>query len=210
LIAAALALVAGAAAVAVCVQLAVASGRPDAEGLTRLLASAPADYPIAGTPGELASRSDLVVTGRLARVAAGRVFGESADPAGQEHRLLLVIRVDRALKGEVSGPAYVELPVHGNVAAAVVDEAVPDDARVLLYLAPAPADGPFIDDRGDRPAGAPLYVPVTPQGFLLAGDGAAFAVLDGVGYRGADLADFLPAVGRFPDDPFVVRDETGR
>jgi hypothetical protein len=163
-----------------------------------------ADYDGVETPDALAAESTLVVRGRIARVDEGRILGRSATAPGAGSTVVVVVDVDRVLRGALpggsKGKVYVELPAPLGRTAAEYDRAAPRQAATALYLDPAltAAHTPIVDPLAGRPAGQPLYQPVSPQGFVIEADDGVVQVIEHTEFAGTTLQRFVPGASRFP------------
>jgi hypothetical protein len=177
-----------------------------------------ADYNVAGTPVDLAARSDLVIQGHIDGFNPGRVHGTSASDPGALSTVTMRVSVDSTLKGAVprgaDGQIFIEMWPSGNAESSVLEAAAPKDDPMLLYLTELPAKlGPFdeiVDVDAGRPAGQPLFGFTTPQGMLIEDDAAnaVTALLEGAEYRGTSLSDFLPSRSDFPENETSVYAES--
>jgi hypothetical protein len=162
------------------------------------------DYDPSRSPDELARKSELIVSGTISAIGAGRTMVYPAGSAGTDGptSLVLVISAVTAVRGQQQagndGNVYLEL--HGMHAdPASYSRALPAGARVVAYLVPASDGAP--DARTDvavanpaagRPAGQALYLPAGPQGLALqAAEGNVVWPLIGAHAPGC-LADALP------------------
>lgn len=184
------------------------SPQPEASvsGFADLFTGYGADYDPASTPMQLASMSDVVISGKITAITPGRYFGRSVDDPGGNRTIVLNIKVDAVLAGALPRNqremVFVELPSPGNAEASVYDRHVPKDREVVLYLiaAAGPSQTPIVDPDAGRPAGRPLYQPVNPQGFVMEDDGAVVQVLEKTTFSGTDITSFVPEAERFPVD----------
>jgi hypothetical protein len=155
-----------------------------------------ADYTPATSPSELASWSDLVVTGTLVEVRDGRLESDGY------RSIVMVVNADKVLKGSTSSKVHVELPNPGTRKASVYDAAAPKGADLLLYLmdtAPLDKESPtLVDPAEGRPAGTPLYQPVNPQGVVIGDPTRVTQLLDFRAFQGSSLQEFLPDEVKFP------------
>jgi hypothetical protein len=155
-----------------------------------------ADYNPASTPAELASWSDLVISGTIKTVREGRSGKDGS------RTVVMVVNSDKIIKGKASDTVCIELPNPGTREARVYAAAVPTNADVVLYLqdsAPLDKGDPnLVEPAQGRPAGTPLYQPVSPQGLILGDVHQVVQILDFSSFQGASLVDFLPNSVRFP------------
>jgi hypothetical protein len=151
------------------------------------------------TPDELAGESELVVVGEVTGLRAGRIFyAETMENAEAAQALTLAVKVEQVVKGSSAAAGdtvYVELP-SGDRSVAEFQKALPSGARTVLYLTAAPVEeGNFrvgSEDQG-RPPGASLWIPYTPQGFVLVADQGAVQPLDSATLEGVDISELLPS-----------------
>jgi hypothetical protein len=184
-----------------------APGQSDAlTAFVGLFAGVAADYVHVRTPAELAAQSDLVVRGRIARIARGRIFGSSATDPVARRSIVVVFSVERTLAGTLPadsrGRVYVELPASGSPSQADLDRATPTTADAVLYLRPAAtaSDTAVVNPSAGRPTGQPLYQPASPQGFVIDAGDAVVQILEHTEFHDADLRDFAPGAARFPGE----------
>lgn len=155
-----------------------------------------ADYEPADSPAELSSWSDLVLAGTIVKVQDGRRESDGY------RTIVMVVDTDKVLKGPASSRVYVELPNPGTREASVYDAAAPKTANVLLYLEDrAPLDKKsrtLVDPAEGRPAGTPLYQPISPQGVVIGDPSRVTQLLDFRTFEGSSLDQFLPDEVKFP------------
>lgn len=181
-----------------------AAGSGSVSEFAGLFASYGADYDHVASPAKLAAQSALVVQGRIDRFDAGRVFGTSAKDPVARHSVVMVVTVDRVLRGRLAsgsaGKVYVELHAPRALSAADFNDVAPRSSAVVLYLKPAatPADTPLVTPDAGRPAGLPLYQPASPQGFVLQAGSTVVQILEFTEFPNASVADFAPAAKQFP------------
>jgi hypothetical protein len=122
----------------------------------------------------LADESTVVVLGRLTDIRAGRTVGSTRSDV-VEHRLVHLFTVERVVKGDGVGPRIqVETDWPGDPPIEDYGASVPGSGRAVLYLRPAATgsrDLIFTADRLPLGPGAPLFVPTTPQGYVIDVDG---------------------------------------
>ena len=163
------------------------------------------DYDPSRSPDELAQHSELVVSGTISAVRAGRTTVYPASSAGTEGptSIVLVISDITAVSGQQQagsdGNVYLELRATTHPDPASYSRALPAGASVIAYLVPASGGAP--DPRTDvalanpaagRPAGQALYLPSGPQGLAIqAAAGNVVWPLIGAQAPGC-LADALP------------------
>lgn len=177
---------------------------PSAQAFAGLFKGYGADYTHVESPAELADESALVVEGRIEKVERGRTIGAAVDAPGASPTVVVAVNVTRthrgALPAEAKSKVYVELSAPRGADIRRYERAAPKDSTVLFYLLPAPpaTDFPVVDPEAGRPAGQPLYQPVSPQGFLIEGDRKVMQILMFTEFEGASLNDFTPASEHFP------------
>ncbi|WP_162907921.1 hypothetical protein [Allorhizocola rhizosphaerae] len=163
-----------------------------------------ADYTHVDTPAALADESALVVEGRIGKIEKGRTIGAAVDEPGASPTVVVAVTVTRthrgALPAQAEGKVYVELSAPRGLNIGRYERAAPKHSTVLFYLAPAPPaiDFPVVDPDAGRPAGQPLYQPVSPQGFLIEDNRKVLQILMFTEFEGASLGDFTPDSPRFP------------
>lgn len=139
----------------------------------RLFGGYSADYEPFETAKEMEAASQLVLKGTIADIRPGRIlYAESLDNPEAAQALVMEVAWTEVVTGEepTEGSVYLELPSGGRDASEF-EHALPVDASVGLYLVPArneSGDLPIGDEDAGRPEGAPLWVPVNPQGFVIA------------------------------------------
>ncbi len=181
-----------------------AAGSGSVTEFAGLFASYGADYEHVASPAKLAARSALVVQGRIERFDPGRMFGTSAKDPVARHSVVMVVTVERVLRGRLApgsaGKVYVELHAPRALSAADFNEVAPRSSAAVLYLGPAAtaADTPLVTPDTGRPAGLPLYQPASPQGFVLQAGAKVVQVLEFTEFPDASIADFAPAAKVFP------------
>ncbi|HEY9557193.1 MAG TPA: hypothetical protein VIR58_10690 [Acidimicrobiales bacterium] len=174
-----------------------------------LLSPYSADYDPAGSPQELAERSDVVVTGQFRDAIAGRSLVLNEDPLIEDGYALLVLEIQKVESGTVEGDSstvYIEIPFAGDMRE--LSEAIPKDRTVRAYLSLRNESGSPRASRKD-PVDV-VYIPTTPQG-LLVDDGSGNVVQPiehGSRFGGTNLSDFLPDDVGFPEyDPNAPHEE---
>jgi len=177
---------------------------PSATAFASLFKGYGADYTHVDTPAELAAESALVIEGRIDKVERGRTIGTAVDAPGASPTVVVAVTVARTHLGTLPDRAqskvYVELSAPRGMDISRYERAAPKQSTVLLYLAPAPpaTDFPVVDPDAGRPAGQPLYQPVSPQGFLIEGDRKVMQILMFTEFDDASLGDFTPGSPHFP------------
>jgi len=175
-----------------------------------LLSPYSADYDPAGSPQELAERSDLVVTGRFRDAIPGRSLVLNEDPLIEDNYALLVLEVQRVESGTVENnddsTVYIEIPFAGDMRD--LSEAIPKNRTVRAYLSLREESGsPRAAQRDPVDA---VYIPTTPQGLLVedGGGNVVQPVEHGARFEGTSLSDFLPDDIGFPEyDPNAPHEE---
>lgn len=131
-----------------------------------------ADYIVYDTPTKLAASSELVVTGSLAEVRVGRSMQNPDASWDKWTTTIMVIRSASTLAGKNrnsdTSVVYVELPNPSNMQLSEFRQALPVNARVVLYLsrAASKAENPDVASvNGNDDIDSSLYLPVSPQGF---------------------------------------------
>lgn len=182
------------------------------------------DYEPATGPVDLATRSDVVVLGRIVDVREGRAFGESLEDVWLLETSVMEITVDQVIAGSMpansEGRLYIELLRPGGLTNSRLAEAAPREPPVLLYASeiddPPKGDGfipePVLNSGAGRPTGQPLMVATTPQGMLVDTGTSIYRGLEGTklrDFRGGgpvtqdsslDLLMFAPPNERWPVD----------
>ena len=177
------------------------------EGFAEMFSGYGVDYEPARSPQELASWSDLVVTGKMVEVIDGREWGSSSTDPWTARTITIVVEVSDLLQGKLpvgcEGRIYVELPSQGNLKAKPYNDALPRSSTILLYLHKMSDDlqDEIVDPRAGRPDGQPMYQIMTPDGFLIEGGGRVTRVIETKVWSQADLTDFLPDNVSYPVDP---------
>jgi hypothetical protein len=181
-------------------------------GFFELLGGYGADYQPARTPGELASWSEVVVSGHIDDVQPGPTYpGYEGDPIPAE-TIVLRVAVEEVHAGRVPGAddhVYVQLFSPGGVDASAYRRHLPKDASTVLYLVHSREGevGLVADATAGRPKGGVLMTPTTPQGFVLGYDNEAVQALEFERYEGASISEFLPESERFPYDPSLPHED---
>ncbi|WP_461164218.1 hypothetical protein [Arthrobacter sp. R4-81] len=137
------------------------------------------DYDPFQSPDELATVSELVISGTVAGVREGRtLYYPQNDQAQGTTSIVLIVNVTEAVKGKLQpgtdGRAYIEFfqPVQSDLSS--YGRAFPEGSSVVAYLAPAGEGEPnervdvaIENPEAGRPTGQVLYRPVSPQGLIL-------------------------------------------
>jgi hypothetical protein len=179
------------------------SGR-SVDAFAKLFKGYGADYTHVDTPAALADQSEIVVEGHIAKIAKGRTIGAAVTDPGASPTVVIAVTVARVHRGTLpdgaNGTVYVEASAPRGRDLAMYDRAAPKQSPVLLFLTPAPpaTDFPVVDPDAGRPAGQPLYQPVSPQGFLIEADRKVLQILMFTKFEGASLADCRPDSPQFP------------
>lgn len=133
------------------------------------------DYDALPTWAALQAESELVFSGSVLAIDEGRIQdGQSLDDPGAVRHALMSVQVDVAVHGDSSSgdTIYVEL-VKGGASLEKVREAIPAGTPVVLYLVEATNEDavhPYGDDFVNRPENSVLWMPYTPQGFIIGYD----------------------------------------
>lgn len=155
------------------------------------------DYDDAATGNDLADVSELVVLADLETVAADvQEVGE--DPFYDSAYWRLTFRVETVVKGQAGERVDVVLPRPRVMGESSPPSPRPAEGRSVLYLyAFEPEEGMQLKG---PPEGGVLYVPVTPQGFLLEVEpGRTVRVQDPEHEEAVRLEEYLPSDKPFPD-----------
>lgn len=147
------------------------------------------------SPQALADKSELVVVGRVTDVIPGRTVVTS-------ETVSLVVQVkDEVTEADAPGVVYVELHTPGSLPAEEVKGHLPRDLEVTFFLnkAPTASEVPVLDEDAGRPAGFPLYTPISPQAFWIAEAGRVLQPLEGREFRDVDISQFLPPAEEYPE-----------
>lgn len=164
---------------------------------------AESDYDRVGTVKEAAAIADLVAEGVLVSVNEGRSFiVEPDDPALDDHNVVVGVRLGEVYQGSLGdksdGIAYIELPEHVRATLETYQAALPKGTEVAVYLGLLPQEDPlYRDDTAGRPAGQQIWVPISPQGLVLADGAQSQELLSGMRFD-APLSAFLPPSTTFP------------
>lgn len=176
-----------------------------AVALADLFSTQSSDYDYLSTGAELARVADLGVRGRIVKFTDGRVAPISEEDS---RAAFTTLTMQVSVKTQVDGTTreeviHVELDRDPGRTAADYDRAAPKDKDILLYLtditgdraAPVTVDPSliWIDPSAGRPPGARIYVPISPQGFLVPEPGGVVQPLDSEVYTGTTLDVFLPS-----------------
>lgn len=179
------------------------------DGFVALFGGSTADYEPARSPADLAASSDLVFSGSLEGFAKGRTYVYPGNE-GSVPTVVMQARADKLLKGDLpegsDGSVYIE--IFGASDPAEWERRMPATAQAILYLAPLPTDATqaypgskIADDGASPPAGQPLFVATTPEGFFLEDRTSRSVIqpMDATAFPHTSLDQFQPDATEFPE-----------
>lgn len=179
------------------------------EDLKQMFEGLHASYDPAPSPDALAEQSDLVVSGSVVDVIPGRTYDD-----GLSRTVTFVVQVgDELTAADQPEQAYVEMWIPGSLPPEEVQRYFPPDLPVSFFLIEAPtAEEISVDDeRAGRPEGAPLYMPVSPQGFWVgAPQGRLLMPLDHQEFPDVDISEVLPPASEYPPSVLVPGEGDGK
>lgn len=161
----------------------------------RLCSTVAYDYELKESPRELAAWVDLVVTGTVESVAAGRQTGTDY-PAPSQH-IVVAVNVDQVVKapddGVTEGRVYFELPRRDDQPVSEFQDVLPPNAQVVLFAHDATvsseADEDGVVDKGaGRPPSSRLYSPY-PEGLFFGSEDGVVGCFEKLPF----LAEQFPA-----------------
>lgn len=161
------------------------------------------DYEPLSTPEEAAAIADLVARGTLVSVVQGRdLIVEADNPSVDVRSIVVGVRLDEVYAGslgkEGDGIAYIQLPKSPLSSIGDYREALPTGTEAALYLTLLPQEDPlYRDDEAGRPKGQRIWVPISPQGLVLADGAQSVELLSGIRFD-ESLDAFLPPSPSFP------------
>lgn len=177
------------------------------DNLMRLFEGSYASYDPAPSPDALAKQSDLVVSGHVVDVIPGRTYDD-----GLSKTVTFVIQVDDEFTAaDQPEQTFVEMWIPGSLPPDEVQRHLDPDLQVSFFLVEAStADEISVDDeRAGRPDGAPLYMPVSPQGFWVGDQGRLLMPLDHQEFQDVDISEILPPASEYPASVLVPGEGDG-
>lgn len=184
-------------------QAAHATAVPDADDVLVAFSGISFDYDAVETGADLAEISEAELTGTVRSVSEGRAATVVGTDDVLSQSIVVEIAPDQVFSGsdvQKLDSVYVKLGNAGNKSASAYADALPLGAHVMAYIEPAwdgsartGVDQELQDPDAGRPAGEPLYMLTSPQGFAIAAssDDVVWPLLGEA--REGDLNDFSPA-----------------
>ena len=116
---------------------------------------------------ELRAAAEMVVLGRFVGVSDGRTFGGPSGDRKALHTAILKVEVRKTIKGPEKRHVYVEMLRSLPTSIKALEETLPDQDDLVLYLVPASTSGEIHNPRGGLPSGETSYHLVNPQGLAV-------------------------------------------